>query len=73
MEYFPFDEQTCFLRLGTWAYDGLTVSKLIIVIIIILVASTLKEREEESNFIMPFLFQKQSQIIVAPFKRKKEK
>jgi len=25
MEYFPFDEQTCHMKLGSWTYDGLQV------------------------------------------------
>lgn len=25
VEYFPFDEQTCFMKFGTWTYDGYTV------------------------------------------------
>lgn len=25
VEYFPFDEQTCFLKFGSWTYDGYTV------------------------------------------------
>lgn len=26
VEYFPFDEQTCFMKFGSWTYDGYTVS-----------------------------------------------
>ena len=26
VEYFPFDEQTCFMKFGSWSYDGYTVS-----------------------------------------------
>jgi len=25
MTYFPFDDQICFLKLGSWAYDGFQV------------------------------------------------
>ncbi|XP_050668023.1 acetylcholine receptor subunit alpha-like 1 [Leptidea sinapis] len=25
VEYFPFDEQTCFMKFGSWSYDGYTV------------------------------------------------
>ncbi|XP_078044287.1 nicotinic acetylcholine receptor alpha1 isoform X3 [Augochlora pura] len=25
VEYFPFDEQTCFMKFGSWTYDGYTV------------------------------------------------
>ena len=25
VEYFPFDEQMCHLKFGTWAYDGRSV------------------------------------------------
>lgn len=25
MEYFPFDEQTCVLKFGSWTYDGFKV------------------------------------------------
>lgn len=27
VEYFPFDEQTCFMKFGSWTYDGYLVSK----------------------------------------------
>ena len=27
VEFFPFDYQECFLKFGSWTYDGLTVSK----------------------------------------------
>lgn len=27
VEYFPFDEQTCFMKFGSWTYDGYTVSE----------------------------------------------
>ena len=26
VEYFPFDEQTCVLKFGSWTYDGFQVS-----------------------------------------------
>ncbi|XP_022237004.1 acetylcholine receptor subunit alpha-like 1, partial [Limulus polyphemus] len=26
VQYFPFDEQTCFMKFGSWTYDGYTVS-----------------------------------------------
>lgn len=26
VEYFPFDQQTCFMKFGSWTYDGYTVS-----------------------------------------------
>lgn len=26
VEYFPFDEQTCVLKFGSWTYDGFKVS-----------------------------------------------
>lgn len=29
VEYFPFDQQTCFMKFGSWTYDGYTVSRLI--------------------------------------------
>ncbi|GIY00583.1 acetylcholine receptor subunit alpha-like 1 [Caerostris darwini] len=28
VEYFPFDEQTCFMKFGSWTYDGYTVGPL---------------------------------------------
>ncbi|KAG8226975.1 hypothetical protein J437_LFUL000280 [Ladona fulva] len=27
VEYFPFDEQTCFMKFGSWTYDGYLVSR----------------------------------------------
>lgn len=27
VEYFPFDEQTCVLKFGSWTYDGFKVSR----------------------------------------------
>lgn len=30
VEFFPFDEQTCFLKFGSWTYDGYKVRWLII-------------------------------------------
>ena len=27
VEYFPFDEQTCVMKFGSWTYDGFQVSK----------------------------------------------
>ena len=29
VEYFPFDEQTCVMKFGSWTYDGFQVSRLI--------------------------------------------
>ena len=26
VEFFPFDEQTCFLKFGSWSFDGFQVS-----------------------------------------------
>lgn len=26
VEYFPFDEQTCFMKFGSWTYNGAQVS-----------------------------------------------
>lgn len=37
VEYFPFDEQTCFMKFGSWTYDGYTVSGETLVINIIIV------------------------------------
>ena len=28
VEYFPFDEQTCVMKFGSWTYDGFQVSRL---------------------------------------------
>ena len=30
VEYFPYDIQTCLLKLGSWTYDGVQVTKAII-------------------------------------------
>ena len=29
VEYFPFDEQTCVMKFGSWTYDGFQVDKII--------------------------------------------
>ena len=34
VEFFPFDEQACFLKLGSWTHDGYQVCKLNIYIYI---------------------------------------
>ena len=28
VEFFPFDEQTCFLKFGSWTFDGFQVRRL---------------------------------------------
>ena len=28
VRYFPFDEQTCWLKFGSWTFDGFQVNKL---------------------------------------------
>jgi len=30
VRYFPFDQQTCFMKFGSWTYDGFQVSELIV-------------------------------------------
>lgn len=29
VRYFPFDQQTCFMKFGSWTYDGFQVSKFV--------------------------------------------
>ena len=29
VEYFPFDEQTCVMKFGSWTYDGFQVSNML--------------------------------------------
>lgn len=29
VEYFPFDEQTCFMKFGSWTYNGAQVDSII--------------------------------------------
>ena len=31
VEYFPFDEQTCVMKFGSWTYDGFQVNSLLII------------------------------------------
>lgn len=33
VEYFPFDEQTCVMKFGSWTYDGFQVSSLFCLVI----------------------------------------
>ena len=43
VEYFPYDEQTCFMKFGSWTYNGIQVD--------------LKHLDQVSNLrIFPFLF-----------------
>jgi hypothetical protein len=32
VEYFPFDEQTCVLKFGSWTYDGFKVNALCMIV-----------------------------------------
>ena len=36
VEYFPFDEQTCVMKFGSWTYDGFQVGKLTITLIVLM-------------------------------------
>ena len=31
VEYFPFDEQTCVMKFGSWTYDGFQVKMMLVV------------------------------------------
>ena len=31
VEYFPFDEQTCVMKFGSWTYDGFQVKMMLMV------------------------------------------
>ena len=31
VEYFPFDEQTCVMKFGSWTYDGFQVAIMMLV------------------------------------------
>lgn len=33
--YFPFDDQTCIMKLGSWTYDGFQVSLLVLLTCIV--------------------------------------
>ncbi len=39
VEFFPFDEQTCFLKFGSWTFDGFQVFSMLII--------TAKKREKQ--------------------------
>ena len=34
VEYFPFDEQTCVMKFGSWTYDGFQVKIMIVVMMV---------------------------------------
>ena len=34
VEYFPFDEQTCVMKFGSWTYDGFQVKMMIMVVMV---------------------------------------
>ena len=34
VEYFPFDEQTCVMKFGSWTYDGFQVKMMIVVMMV---------------------------------------
>ena len=34
VEYFPFDEQTCVMKFGSWTYDGYQVSKRLLCVVL---------------------------------------
>ena len=36
VEYFPFDEQTCVMKFGSWTYDGYQVCNRSMVVIILI-------------------------------------
>lgn len=55
VEYFPYDVQTCILKLGSWTYDGFKVTKFIRVskwtLIMLLVLYTIVARASDSVYI----------------------
>ena len=36
VEYFPFDEQTCVMKFGSWTYEGFQVVKMAITLIVLM-------------------------------------
>ena len=53
VEYFPFDEQTCFMKFGSWTYDGFQVINL--GFNIFLLSTFLGQRNHLENLLQPLL------------------
>lgn len=57
VEYFPFDEQTCVLKFGSWTYDGFKViSNHPIVSVLLSFHSVLFHLSFESFPVLPFTY-----------------
>ena len=49
VEYFPFDEQTCVMKFGSWTYDGFQVPALLFIGVIPMFQVDLRHRDEAYN------------------------
>ena len=36
VEYFPFDEQTCVMKFGSWTYDGFQVVIMMMIMVMVM-------------------------------------
>ena len=53
VEYFPFDEQTCVMKFGSWTYDGFQVAQNLEFFIMFFTYVVLEYKDQKSIMISP--------------------